>query len=389
MLGRRSFAALCLTLSLLVTQGLWARPEVVNLIPYIGPGQTVEIGRPLGIAVIFSEDIYGFDKNDVISNGKVLAVDGENRHYRIVVEPVDDILTLDILRDSAFSVNGEPNDPIRGGPFRFDLDTQTILSVHGFRRSLYGYPTAYRFGGGDLQVFPRGRSPSRQDVRQQGAQGTSSDLPTPLSEITGTQVDFLMHAGIYAGGALFLNRIGQTNALPGIGQEIWLGFETITPLRSNRNLGMGFYALTGYHRTPYDSISNAAAGTPPSEGLYTAIPLEMGMGLHVGQFMSMNLGILTHFSGEYEQNRLINTRTSPPSAITLPNGRFEAKVANGAIGLGVSVTFKRGKLGLTLRYQNIQLEDFSSHSLQNQPSIPNLETVNYISNLGIFFTVRS
>ncbi|MBE8182843.1 MAG: hypothetical protein HAW61_04905, partial [Candidatus Portiera sp.] len=123
-----SFSTLIVTFFAFSGQALAANPQISNIFPLTPPGVKFPIGQPLGISVVFSRSVYGFNLADVVANGRVVSVEGYNRNYRIVVIPEQRLLTLEIFADSARDSNGKGNDPILNGPFIFDTENSRVLS---------------------------------------------------------------------------------------------------------------------------------------------------------------------------------------------------------------------------------------------------------------------
>lgn len=359
-----------------------ANPQIVNVAPLTTPGKVFKIGEPLGLAVIFSKSVYGFDIEDIISNGKILSVEGQNRNYRIVVVPQARLLTLDILADSIKGSDDKGNDPIVNGPFIFDTQTSQILA--GGQYNAFGVVTG--------AILPAYGFP--QQIAPLDPVATEPATASPNEVYQG--VRFIMNAGIYSGGPSFINILDQTAAKPTSGEEVTLGFETVKLFPNRNQLSGGFYLLTGYHRTLYAGGSNELASTAS----YTAIPLEMGMGLHLRNFMSVSGGIITHIDGTYKHDGCLTFPTAAAqagssciSANDNQNHEFTAKFGTG-VGFAMNLKFKYRKVGFNLRYVRFDLGNFNQNTRDlGLGGITISDTTysasNFINNIGFFISFNS
>ncbi|MCH9665350.1 MAG: hypothetical protein K0U41_05825 [Gammaproteobacteria bacterium] len=361
-----------------------ANPQIVNVAPLTTPGKAFKIGEPLGLAVVFSKSVYGFNIEDIISNGRVLSVEGQNRNYRIVVVPQQRLLTLDILADSARGSNRKGNDPIVNGPFIFDTKTSRILS--GGRYSAFGVATAaalpaYGFAQQTTVAPALVQSAAPVAVAEVAGTEVANDPAAPKEIYQGTR--FIMNVGTYSGGPSFINIESQTAANPTSGQEVTLGFETVKLFPNRKQLSGGFYLLTGYHRTLYAGGSGAVASTAS----YTAIPLEIGGGLHVRNYMSFSGGLITHIGGTYTHDGYINIGSIQESR------EFTTNLGN-RVGFAMNVKFKYRKVGLNLRYVRFDLGNFNQDTRDlglggTSPSAITYSSSNFINSVGFFLSFNS
>lgn len=370
-----SFSTLIVTFFAFSGQALAANPQISNIFPLTPPGVKFPIGQPLGISVVFSRSVYGFNLADVVANGRVVSVEGYNRNYRIVVIPEQRLLTLEIFADSARDSNGKGNDPILNGPFIFDTENSRVLS------------------GGQYNPFFVAAAPVA--VRQTRVVKKKE----PVVEVKEKWNDaaqgnrFLLTLGLYSGGPKFINIEKQTPAAPSNSVELILGFETVKLFPKSTTTSGGFYLLTGYHRTLYAGGRGSFAengGDAQTTASYTAIPLELGIGIHYRNFMSFNAGVISHLNGVYTHD----------GYLTIPGNIEPLKVDASAnlvpqIGFAINWRFQSRKVGFNLRYVRMNLGRFTPAtsqlglSSQVSGSSRNYRTSNFFNSVGFFVNFNS
>ncbi len=375
-------------------QNIAANPRITFLSPYFA-GQANKIGKPLGLAITFSESVYGFDANDIVSNGRVLAVDGSNRNYRIVVVPSNKILVVDVLADGAKNIRAKGNDPIDGGPFIYNIETNTVLS-RNYGQIAYAPSGAYLTNqfqpNQQYQQIPQYQQvqqyqqiPQAQAVQQIPQAQTASQTPTePKTYKAGLAVKFMMNIGSYGGSAPFINRKSQSLATSQPTNEITTGVEIVKSF-ANSPIGVGFYSSIGYQITEYATGSNVAEGLT-AKGRYTALPLELGASAYFGNYVNLGFGVITHFNGVYSHEGSFD----PIVGVAQDNLKADAKIDDGAIGATFNLGFVFNKIGFSLRYMSLPLKNFNqdSRSLGYETAV-NYETLNSINSAGFFLNFRS
>ena len=360
-------------ISLGLIQSIAANPRITFISPYFDGQQGHKIGKPLGIAITFSESVYGFDANDIVSNGRILTVDGSNRNYRIVVIPTNKILVVDVLADGAKSIRAEGNDPIEGGPFIYNIETNTVLSRN------YGYLAYIPIASG---VYLANQFQQDQPVEQ--AQPVQQAQPEPKIYEAGLITQFTMNIGFYGGGAPFINYNDQSLAKSKPTTEITTGFEIVKSF-ADTPIKMGFYGHLGYQTTEYATGSNVAEGLA-SKGRYTAIPLELGANLYFRDFVNIGVGAITHFNGNYNHKGSFTPIVGNPQ----DDLQVNAKLEDGATGVTINLGFVFKKVGFSLRYISLPLNNFSQDTRDlGYGAFVNYETLNSINSAGFFFNFRS
>ena len=326
--------------------------------------QQTAVGTPVGISIVFSEPVYGFDPQDIITNGRVLAVEGSGTSYRVIVVPNSSPLVLDVLVDAVRNVRSQGNDPTPR-PLVFPL----------------GQGTAPIAAPIDIQQASTRRQ-QRLARRQAAGQETS-----PL------RTHFVMDLGINSQGPAFFNVGGQTDAGPGNAQELTLGFE-IRHRPGAWRPGMGYRLTLGYQQTVYN------AGNQP-QGRYTAIPLLLGFNFYFNDYIALGLGGVYHFNGMYLHNGDFTFPNSPGSTGTLTKTLTVRNGANsfnsGLPGLMVDLTFVYRKVGFLLRYVNLPLNGFGDTLLLSDfdfgaspPPVDRDYQANFdINTFGFFIEFRS
>lgn len=368
------------------TQELQANPRIVHIAPLITNAAS-KIGEPLGISVIFSENVYGFDKNDIIANGRILAVEGENKNYRVLIIPTQKILVVDILTDSVKNIRAQGNDPLAGGPFVYKLEGGRTLSTQNTNIPFTPYvPLAQT----PAQTVPQAQVQTTSQVQsaaQVQAQSQTATIKEPKKRQTrdikgGSK--FTFNTGVYSGGASFINYNQQSFANPGNVNEITLGFESIIKIK-NSPVFMSIYGNTGYQLSRYSSGSNVDAGET-SQGSYTAIPLEFGGNLYFTKNVNMGVGAITHLNGNYNHQGYFRAASGGSSNSLLDTN---AKLENGALGIAINLGFVFNKVGFSFRYVSLPLKNFdeSSRNLGFDNII--YQTSNTINHAGLFLNFRS
>lgn len=390
-----------LTISIIIlfsiTGKVMANPTITYISPFIAGDGSYKIGQPLSISVVFSESVYGFNVNDIASNGQVLTVDGSNRNYRIVVVPRQRILTLEILADGAKGVSGEGNDPLIGGPFIFDTSKDKVLSYHHDRPSYTSQnfipPAAY----GPLQYSQPSFLPDFQykkdivAIQQQSSVARTVEKnvakkPRRTSFVLNSRTRFILNLGIPPDASDFINHDTQTPAKPGTSQELNLGFETISPFRNRPDLGLGFYLTSGYYKTPYAGAITVAGTRRQTNAEYTAIPLEIGAGFHIQKFMTISAGLLTHINGKYSHSGYFLPETGGAREDT----KFTANLENGSLGAVINLTFRYQHVGFSIKYTLIPLRNFTQTTRNlGQPDSIEYQTINFIRGVGFYLSFNS
>lgn len=352
-----------------------ANPQISNIAPLTSPGVKFPVGQPLGLSVIFSRNVYGFDIADVVTNGKVVSVEGANRHYRIVVIPNQRLLTLEIFADSARDINSKGNDPILNGPFIFDTENSRVLSGGQYNPFFIAAPI-------ERQAAPVAK---RVAVVKEEVPVATAPAPKKQWNEAFQGYRFIMNLGVYSGGPKFINTRNQTPAKATSSQELTLGFETVHLFPKRKELSGGFYLLTGYHRTLYEGGS----GTTETEASYTAIPLELGTGFHVRNYMTLGFGVVTHLSGSYAHEGPLTLAGATGSPFDTD---FTANL-NSQLGFAFNLNFRVRKFAFNFRYLRLPLGNFSDATndlgLSGQGVSSEYETSNFIDSAGFFIGFNS
>ena len=363
-------------ISLGLIQSIAANPRITFISPYFEGQQGNKIGKPLGLAITFSESVYGFDANDIVSNGRILTVDGSNRNYRIVVIPTNKILVVEVLADGAKSIRAEGNDPIEGGPFIYNIETNTVLSRN------YGYlayaPIASRV------YLANQFQPVQPAQPVQQVQPVQPVQPEPKTYEAGLITKFIMNVGFYGEGAPFINYKDQSLATSKPTTEITTGFEIVKSFATTP-ISIGFYSYVGYQITEYATGSNVAEGLT-SKGRYTAVPLEFGASLYLRDYVNLGVGAITHFNGNYNHQGSFTPIVGDPQ----DNLQVDAKLEDGAIGVTFNLGFVFKKVGFSLRYVSLPLKNFNQGARDlGYSTFVNYETLNSINSAGLFINFRS
>lgn len=390
-----SFSTLIVTFFVFAGNAFAANPQIQSIVPLAQPGVKFAIGQPLGLRVSFDRSVYGFNQLDIITNGRVATVEGGDKEYRVVVVPTERLLTIEILADSARSIRGKGNDPLDNGPFILDTETGQVLAGGGYSQ-VFGFnpalsPELY------FQTLPLyQRQPVQQSVQQPVAtqQAATQEAAPPETEVKAGPKEpwdnafqgyrFIMNLGAYVDGPDFINiqngGADQTYATTGQSQEITLGFETVKLFPGQTSLSVGFFLLAGYHRTLYEG----GTGEDETTASYTAVPVEMGMGFHVRNYMTMNFGLATHLSGAY-------THEGP---LMLGEERYDLDTTanfNPRLGFAFSLRFNIRKFGLNLKYLRLPLGNFNdaTEDLGLEGVEAQYQTSNFINSLGLFLAFNS
>lgn len=366
-----SFSTIIVTFFVFSGNAFAANPQIRSITPLTQPGVEFPLGQPLGLGVVFDRSIYGLNRADIITNGRVIRVEGSNSNYRIVVVPTQRLLSLDILADSARALNGKGNDLVPNGPFVFDTKTGQVLSGGGFG-SAFGYA-------------------GYQQPEQEKA------APVKVAKEKRAWTDpyqgyrFIMNLGGYASGPAFINIAGQTSANAGASQELNLGFETSHLFPGSNSISGGFYLLTGYHRTLFEGTGTEAS--------YTAIPLEMGGGFHVRNVFTLGIGAITHLNGAYRHNGPVNFIDQNGRPLLNPNTDQQYTVDttanfNSQIGVALNLKFRVNKFALNFKYLRLPLGNFNDATNNlglelDQSQQAAYQTSNFINSFGFFLGFNS
>ena len=279
--------------------------------------------------LFFSEPVYGFTSQDIITNGRILAIEGSNAYYKVLIVPNTWPIILDILTDSVFNFRGQGNDP---------FPQPVVVSQSG---------EVLAFTGGELTTK---KPPPRKKNNKPEPQKTRR-------EIYAGSTEFVMDLGAYGQGPAFFHLNDQTDdAAPGSTTEITLGFEVRRGYKGWRP-GLGYKFMTGYQQTLYTDTST-----------YTAIPLLASLNFYFSNYVSLGFGMAAHFEGQYTHEGILEL--DPP----LPSGEGRVfttgrtfNVVPGANGLDsnlpgafVDLTFLYKHVGLVLRYLNLSLHSFEN-----------------------------
>ena len=395
-MARKRAVKLIIAIGLLaLPASIWANPTISYIAPVVIQGEASKIGQPLGVIVTFSESVHDFELNDIISNGQIIGLEGQNRQYRILVVPSQRILTMEILADSVKNIRGQGNEPLFGGPLIFDTQTNRILSNNHFASyapigttqfSLPFFALPYN----QVQVSaPQPAQPPPPPAPVVVQEKIEEPVPEPEpEEPRGTRIRFLFNAGFLAGGADFTNRDGQTNAKAQGAPELSLGVDTVTNIGGNSIVGLGFYTTIGYHTNSYTE-----SGGSQAIGTYTAIPLELGGVFHIGNYMSIYAGILSHISPSYKHKgdfKFLGETSFNPR-------EFEIKWKNPGIGGTLGLNFHYSKVGFTLKFSSINIgNDVTDSSrslglteLAQVNTLGGYQSLNFIQSVGFFVNFSS
>ncbi len=343
------------------TESVIANPRVTAVFP-LGDQSSVREGSPVGISVVFSEPVYGFTSQDIVTNGGILAIEGSNAYYKVLIVPNTWPIILDILTDSVFNFRGQGNDP---------FPQPVVVSQSGQVLAFTG-----------SAVTTKKQPPSQPEPQQ-----TRREVYTGSTE-------FVMDLGAYGQGPAFFHLNDQTDdAKSRSTAEITLGLEVRRGYKGWRP-GLGYKLMAGYQQTLYTDTST-----------YTAVPLLGSLNFYFNNYVSLGVGMTAHVAGQYTHKGILEL--DPP----LPPGEGRAftpgrtfNVAPGANGLDanlpgvfVDLTLLYKHVGLVLRYLNLSLHSFENPlaredfegNLRNAPSPSyGYSTNNGIDTFGVFIQFR-
>ena len=351
----------------------FANPRIIAM-TLLDTRQQTAVGSPVGLSVIFSEPVYGFGPQDIITNGRVLAVEGDGASYRVVIVPNNSPLVVDVLADAARNIRGQGNDP----------SPQPLVLPLGQNPAVVPVVAP-------LNIQQRPTRRERRQARQQAA--TQPVAAQPRQEAPPVRTHFVLDVGLNAQGPAFFNVEDQTEARPGNTPELTLGFE-IRHRPAAWRPGMGYRATLGYQQTLYNAGNEV-------EGRYTAIPLMLGFNFYFSDYVGLGFGAIAHFNGMYIHNGPFAFPNSPGSTGTLSKTLRITNGGNsfdsGLPGLFIDLTFVYKKVGFLLRYINLPLQGFADNIFLSDfdfgdnptPTNRNFQTNFDIGTFGFFIEFRS
>ena len=378
-------ASLVISLLLLGTYTS-ANPRIVDIQPILS-GPVILNNTPVRFSILFSEPVYGFEKEDLLSNGRVLTLEGRQTSYTVLIIPTESQLIIDILADAVRNINQKGNNLLRF-PFVWRLDDSAFSSTANF-----------------ISPPKTPKQPPPKPIKKAAPPTNKTDIPPITLQIEKNVVSppqpkpkkppstrslsakFALNAGAYNDAPSFINIEEQTDIKPERTSELTLGFELFHRPSLWRR-GLGYFFLTGYQQSSYGSTAETA------EASYTAIPLEFGMNIYFNDYISTGFGGIVHFNGEYTHKGNIGTILSFPDPIPLSITNGANSFDAGIPGFIFDLNFDFRVIGFSFRFLSLPLQnyaDFEDKLLENNIQASNtgvIQTLNAIETFGIFFKLK-
>ncbi len=401
---------------LLVASFSYAKPRIVQITPLIGQPIVLN-STPIRFSIVFSEPVFGFEKEDILTNGILLALAGREASYTALIIPTQRQLIIDLLVDSVHNINQEGNEILKP-PFVWNLDNSPLPPITAFTPRTaaplyyleyppyYGRPLVHLIQVQSVQppVAPAPQPAPPQPAPPQPEPPPPEPQPTPEprvesipsieaeapAEKRGLQAKFIFNAGAYNGAPSFFNVEEQTAIEPEQTTEFNTGFELFYRPNVWRR-GLGYFATIGYQESSYSSSE------PDSSASYTALPLEFGLNLYLSSHFSTSIGGVLHFNGEYKHKGNVGEAFMFEEEVTLEVGDGADSFGAGLPGLILSLNYNYRAFSASLRFISLTLNDYDNIDVLTNPEflrVPdssediNISTLNAIESIGIFFQIR-
>jgi len=433
---------------LLVASYGYANPRVVQITPLIGEPIVIN-STPIRFSIVFSEPVFGFTKEDILTNGNLLALNGREAAYTALIVPTQNQLIIDILVDSVHNINHQGNE-ILTPPFVWNLDNSPPppitafiprTAAPSFGRAPASYPQFQSYyvqppvqsvpliqPFAQIQPFsvapiqpvpvqplslapvqplaPRPVQPAQPPVVQ-AAPPPESPPPEPIAAAAlpvsaspveleepakerNFQTKFIFNVGAYNDAPNFFNIEGQTGIDPGQTTEFTTGIELFHRPNIWRR-GLGYFAALGYQQSSYSSTQ------PDSSASYTAVPLEFGLNIYLNSYLSTSVGGIMHFNGKYKHKGNIGEALMFGDEVTLEVANGADSFEAGIPGLILSLNYNYKVFSAALRFISLPLNDYENPNILKNPDFlrvttnnneVNIRTLNAIENIGLFFQIR-
>ena len=366
-----------------------ANPRIVRIEPILSGPISLHT-TPIRLLIEFSEPVYGFRKEDIWSNGRILALEGGESTYSLLVIASSPQLVVDIYTDAVRNIEREGNE-LAFYPFIAHIQQDGSLIIEGSRSPIQ-----------PRQVVQEPEPPPPpQPPPEQPPPPPPEQPPQPLLVIVETPVvvedkpqgsvkaNFLFNFGAYNDAFSFINIEEQTDIEPEQTAELMLGMEVRHRFRNWRQ-GFAYFLNLGYQQSSYSAMSGDA------EGSYTAIPIHLGTTLFLSDYFSTSVAAVIHLDGEYTHTGRIGSGPVEDYVFNVEDGANNNDA--GQPGILVDLNFGSNSFSVVLRYLSISLNNFENIDkirtdfLEPDGLIPDplnkLNTLHSVQMAGLFFKIN-
>lgn len=380
-----------LVIFLLVASYSYANPRITQITPLLSAPIVIN-STPIRFSMVFSEPVFGFEKDDILTNGRVLALSGRGASYTVLIIPTQNQLIIDIIADSVHNIDLRGNEILQP-PFVWNLDNSPPPPITNFitRKGWpeFGASVPFYSQPQPIYIQPVSYQPQPEAARE----ATTAIEPQETSKGRKVRTKFVFNVGAYNDAPDFLNIEGQTAIEPERTDEFTTGIELFH--RPNFwKRGLGYFIAAGYQQSSYSSTQLDASAS------YTALPLEFGLNMYFNDYLSAGLGGIMHFNGEYNHKGNIGEVLAIDEEVTLDVAGGANSFDSGMPGLLVDLSLNYKVYGAALRFVSLPLKEYTNaHEILGNPDFQRtvgsttneevrIHTLNAIESIGLFFQIK-